>query len=175
VGLIQGSSTYNQPHASTNTRYIPEVALSSEIDRLLHSFLSVNTNQAYTVGIQAFNHFRQVKGLSHTWPSPNEHINAFIAQLSIHRYKQSTAKAYISAISFHCKLHWTADPTKHFVVQKLLQGMKMSSSASDARLPTTLDILKLMLSNLHMVCSSSSVQSRHISIPIRIVKLTPNT
>jgi integrase len=32
--------------------------------------------------------------------------------------------------------------------------MKRSSSASDARLPITLDILKSVLSNLHMVCSS---------------------
>ncbi|XP_055997642.1 uncharacterized protein LOC125646786 isoform X2 [Ostrea edulis] len=156
VGLVQEPGTYSRPQPSANPSFVPEAALSSEISRLLHSSLSANTNQAYMVGIQAFNHFRSIQGLPNTWPPPDAHINTFIAHLSIHGYKQSTAKAYISAISFYCKLHWNADPTKHFIVQKLLQGMKRTNSISDARLPITLGILELIINKLQVVCSSTN-------------------
>jgi hypothetical protein len=117
--------------------------------------LSVNTSQAYAVGIQAFNHFRSLQGLPTTWPPPDNHLVQFIAHLSIQGYKQSTAKAYISAISFYCKLHWNSDPTKHFIVQKLLQGLRRANLTSDARLPITLDILKLVIAQLPIVCNTT--------------------
>lgn len=104
--------------------------------------MSVNTSEAYRVGIQAFEQFRIGQGLSLVWPPPDTHLNMFIAHLSIKHYKHSTAKSYIAAISFKCKSHTLYDPTKNFVTQKLLQGMRRSTNTADTRLPITLDIYK---------------------------------
>ena len=155
MGRVQGPGTYSRHRPSDNPRFIPKATIAGEIDRLLHASLSVNTSQAYAVGIQAFNHFRSLQGLSTTWPPPDNHLVQFIAHLSIQGYKQSTAKAYISTISFYCKLHWNSDPTKHFIVQKLLQGLRRANLTSDARLPITLDILKLVIAQLPIVCNTT--------------------
>lgn len=117
--------------------------------------MSVNTSEAYRVGIQAFEQFRIGQGLSLVWPPPDTHLNMFIAHLSIKHYKHSTAKSYIAAISFKCKSHTLYDPTKNFVTQKLLQGMRRSTNTADTRLPITLDILQTIIPNLQFVCSSN--------------------
>lgn len=67
-------------------------------------------------------------------------------------FKHSTAKSYISAISYYCKLYHNSDPTKTFIVHKLLQGMKRSNPSTDSRLPITLDILNILLPKLQIIC-----------------------
>ncbi|XP_056017056.1 uncharacterized protein LOC125674485 [Ostrea edulis] len=45
VGLVQEPGTYSRPQPSANPSFVPEVALSSEISRLLHSSLYSKTDQ----------------------------------------------------------------------------------------------------------------------------------
>uniref|UniRef100_A0A8W8J6G5 SGNH hydrolase-type esterase domain-containing protein n=1 Tax=Magallana gigas TaxID=29159 RepID=A0A8W8J6G5_MAGGI len=86
------------------------------MNRLLMSSLASNTTKAYTVGLQAFDQFRLNQQLSILWPPPSNHILMFIAHLSIQGCKQTTARAYTSAIAFKCKVLGNGDPTKHFLV-----------------------------------------------------------
>lgn len=58
-----------------------------------------------------------------------------------------------AAISFQCKLYCHVDPTKHFMVHKLLQAMKRSNKHTDTRLPITIDILNSIIPKLQTVCS----------------------
>ena len=79
----------------------------------------------------------------------------FIAHLSIHGYKPSTARSYTSAIAFQCKVLGCSDPTKHFLLGKLLEGMSKTSQTTALRLPITLEILNKIIPRLHLVCRDS--------------------
>lgn len=48
----------------------------------------------------------------------------------------------------------SVDPTKAFIVQKMLEGIKRSNPGHDQRLPITPVLLKLILSKLPSVCTS---------------------
>lgn len=72
----------------------------------------------------------------------------FIAHLSIQGCKQTTARAYTSAIAFKCKVLGNGDPTKHFLVGKVLEGMKRQNNNRDVRMPITLEILNQILHKL---------------------------
>ena len=126
----------------------------SEVDCLLAASGSVNTHNTYRAGIQAFEDFRKSQGLTLSWTPTDAHLNMFIAHLSLKGFKHSTAKSYISAISYYCKLYHNSDPTKTFIVHKLLQGMKISNPSTDSRLPITLDILNILLPKLQIICRS---------------------
>ena len=51
-------------------------------------------------------------------------------------------------------MYHNSDPTKTFIVHKLLQGMKRSNPSTDSRLPITLDILNILLPKLQIICKS---------------------
>ena len=113
-----------------------------------------NTQQSYRTGLSAFQTFRTNQHLPLVWPPEVEHIVQFIAHLSIHGYKPATAKTYVRAIGFHCKLYSEIDPTNRFIVSKLLEGMKRLRHKSDTRLPITLSMLNQILHKLGTVCTN---------------------
>ena len=82
------------------------------------------------------------------------HLIKFIAHLSLKGFKHLTDKSYIFAISYFCKLYHNSDPTKTFIVHKLLQGMKRSNPSTDTRPPITLDILNILLPKLQIICKN---------------------
>lgn len=125
------------------------------MNRLLMSSLASNTTKAYAVGLQAFDQFRLNQQLSILWPPPSNHILMFIAHLSIQGCKQTTARAYTSAIAFKCKVLGNGDPTKHFLVGKVLEGMKRQNNNRDVRMPITLEILNQILHKLPVVCQDT--------------------
>lgn len=96
-----------RPTASAHSGTIPDLALSDEIERLFNASMSVNTSQAYKMGIQAFDQFCTVHGLTTAWPPLDTHLYMFIAHLSIKGYKHSTAKSYIAAIIVNSKGYMT--------------------------------------------------------------------
>nr|XP_034318613.1 uncharacterized protein LOC117686875 [Crassostrea gigas] len=155
VGQIQGTGSSSRPATPTHTNILPQRALEDEMNRLLMSSLASNTTKAYAVGLQAFDQFRLNQQLSILWPPPSNHILMFIAHLSIQGCKQTTARAYTSAIAFKCKVLGNGDPTKHFLVGKVLEGMKRQNNNRDVRMPITLEILNQILHKLPVVCQDT--------------------
>jgi hypothetical protein len=47
----------------------------------------------------------------------------------------NTAKSYISAVGFKCKITGCSDVTQNFIVHKVLEGMKRLKNRADTRLP----------------------------------------
>lgn len=80
-------------------------------------------------------------------------IKFIVSYLSLKGYIHSNLSAYLAAISFQCKLYCHVDPTKHFMVHKLLQDMKRSNKNTATRLPITIDILNSVIPKLQLVCS----------------------
>ena len=76
----------------------------------------------------------------------------FIAFLSLSHFSHRTAELYVAAISFQCKIQGMIDPTKHFIVNKTLGGLKRTAKCKKVRLPITIDILQGILTKLSAVC-----------------------
>ena len=82
----------------------------------------------------------------------------FIASLSARGFAFNTAKLYISAISFQCKISVSTDTTKHYLVGKLLEGFRRSSQHKKVRLPITISILVTIVNALQHVTSNTYEQ-----------------
>lgn len=79
----------------------------------------------------------------------------YLLHLSTSGLAYSTARSYLSAISYNCKLQGIGDPTSQFLVTKLLQGMKRLNHNSDTRLPITKDLLEKIILVLPTTCTNS--------------------
>lgn len=78
----------------------------------------------YESAVASFENFRLYYNLSNIWPVPLSDIVNFIAYLEKMNYKASTAKSYISGLSFKMKVMAIQDTTKSFVITKMLPGME---------------------------------------------------
>ena len=57
--------------------------------------------------------------------------------MSLKDLSLNTAKSYISAVGFKCKISGCSDVTQNFIVHKVLEGMKRLKNRADTRLPIT--------------------------------------
>lgn len=121
---------------------------------MFNASVAVNTRQTHTAGINSFETFRLSHNLPSLWPPLDTHITRFIAYLSLSGYKYSTAQSYIAAISFYSKAIYNVDPTNHFIIRKLLQGMQRTTLHKDTRLPITLQLLNKIIPTLQTVCNT---------------------
>ncbi|KAK3099868.1 hypothetical protein FSP39_010904 [Pinctada imbricata] len=117
--------------------------------------MAENTLATHNTGLTAFSNFRRNKGFDALWPPPVNHVIDFIASLSLRNYSFATARSYVAAISYYCKLHVQTDPTNKFVVSKLLEGMRRLNKTRDKRLPITATLPHDLMSNLTTVCYSA--------------------
>jgi hypothetical protein len=85
--------------------------------------LIIDGMNSYENGMSAFNKFRKNYNLDVIWPPPVNHISSFIAFLAYDSYTPSTAKIYVSALSFSLKCKGLQDTTQHFIVKQMLKGM----------------------------------------------------
>lgn len=129
--------------------------LDAEIQRLLQASLAEGTHLVYQRGIKNFENFRGRCGFPKTWPAPCNQVVSFIAALSLERKAPSTIKSYVAGIAFQHKINGWYDPTKPFVVQKLLEGCKRSDGKEDSRAPITINMLPNIMQVLDKVCSST--------------------
>lgn len=116
--------------------------------------MSVNTKTTYNVGLKKFKSFRQEYGLLDNWPPELEHVVQFISYLSLQGLSYSTARSYVSAVSFQCKIYNKPDITNNFLVAKVLKGLRKNKK-SDSRLPISPGLLKSILHKLVVGCSDS--------------------
>ena len=82
-------------------------------------------------------------------------LTLFVSYLHACQLAPTTVTSYLSAISYVHKLQGLPDPTKTFVIQKLLTAVNRSRSV-DIRLPITRSILHQMLGCLQHTNSSAS-------------------
>ena len=75
-------------------------------------------------------------------------IVGFIAHLHKLGYSGSTITTHVSAISYYHKMLGTNDPTKQFIVTKLLSGASKLQTGSMIRLPITISILKRLVNTV---------------------------
>jgi hypothetical protein len=78
----------------------------------------------------------------------------FIAFLAYNSYTPSTAKTYVSALSFSLKCKGFQDTTQHFIVKQMLKGMSKLYGTSGMRLPITIQMIKQCPTALMHVCAS---------------------
>lgn len=78
----------------------------------------------------------------------------FISWLSLKERAFSTARLYVNAIGFRCKVSNVCDVSRHYIIDKLLEGLKRSARVRESRLPITQNILQHILSVLPVVCSN---------------------
>lgn len=75
----------------------------------------------------------------------------FGAHLHQQNLAASSILSYLSALAFMHKMHGLADPTRHFVVAKMMAGAKRLSSTHDIRLPITKPVLHTLISAVSKV------------------------
>ena len=129
-------------------------ALGKEALRLLQAATASSTKTVYQRGVDVFHDFRAKLGLRCDWPASVGEIVSFISHESLEGRAASTIQAYIAGLSYYHKLGGWPDPTKAFIVCKLLEGCKRLNSREDLRLPITFAILADIFPVIIKVCKS---------------------
>ena len=120
----------------------------------MHSAISPGSRKTYE---QAWNHFLDFSirycGTSFPQlPLSASDIAPFVAYLSAMKLAPSTISTYIFALSYVHKIGSFSDPTKSFVVQKIMTAQSRLCSKPDIRLSITRPILhKLVLALSHTI------------------------
>ena len=82
-------------------------------------------------------------------------IALFISYMSALKFAHSTICSYVSAISYVHKLRGLADPTKSFLISKLLTAHRRANPLLNVRLPITRPVLHRLVRSLEFTNSSS--------------------
>lgn len=128
--------------------------LSAEVERLLNNSMAPQSWRTYDNAEKSFCNFRFQYNLPNIWPVPHYDLINFIAHLSVSGQSPSTVSTYVSAISYLHKIRGMSDPTKLFIIGKMIEGLKRKKSKTDARSPITLNLLHQLIPALSSVCSS---------------------
>ena len=90
-------------------------------------------------------------------------IPLFISYLSFRKLAFSTITSYLAAISYVHKLRGFPDPTKSFLIQKLLSALSRKRSV-DVRLPVTRPLLHELIRSLRFTNSSAFQRSLYATM-----------
>jgi len=80
-----------------------------------------------------------------------------LVQFVLSKFKNcsySTINSYLSGISFLLKINNLHDPTRAFIIQKMLCGLRRLRPTKDTRMPIIMTVLKQIQSALSSVASS---------------------
>ena len=154
-GGIQALSVPCGRQANTGAASSLAGELVEHLKLLLQSAISPSSRRTYQRAWTVYAKFAEQFSLSDTLSLPLSvnSVALFIAHLSAKRLARATISTYISAISYVHKLKGYADPTKVFLILKLLAAIK-SRSRPDIRLPITLPVLRLLVEALKQTSSS---------------------
>lgn len=83
-----------------------------QVDALLSVAITKNTSDTYQRGLESFSLSRNKFSMPLLWPPPVHQLVNYIAYLSSISF--STAKCYLSGISYQLQLHGHVDYTKSF-------------------------------------------------------------
>ena len=122
---------------------------------LLNRSLANNTKHAYKAAFNAYRVFH----ISIYNQEPTRHISSkkfaqFIAFSHSKGMKYSTICSRISALKYINNLYGNRDTSNHFLVQRILQGCKLSANNTDKRKPITKSLLKRIIRSLSSIFDS---------------------
>ena len=119
------------------------------ITELINSSLTNSTKFMYQRHLQAYTDFiNKYFPQSPVLPIYLPHIVQFIGYLYADKKSHSTIRTIISALTII---------SNHFIISKLLVGVKKSKSVMDLRLPVTPDILQSIVKAEHSLYDFSTV------------------
>jgi len=144
-----GSRSSANQHA-TSSRGI----LRAEIQRLAEQSVAPKTLRSYHQAQSSFATFRNALGYSQDVCANSTQVAEFIAWLSLQNKSPATIAAYVSGISFWHKIQSQPDPTKTFLITKLISGLRRGNPTHDSRLPITGRILQKLIDILPTVTKS---------------------
>ena len=123
---------------------------------LLSSAFATGSRNSYRTAwlIYAEFHGRFFGTTTPTLPLPYTKVALFISYLSAKQVAVSTITSYLSTLSYVHKLMGRPDPTKSFLIQKLLTALSRQRAA-DVRLPITRPVLHELLRSLRQTNSSA--------------------
>jgi len=114
--------------------------LVDNLKQLLGCALKKGSRKTYQRAWQVFFEFAQEYAPGQSVPLSVSDVALFVSYLSAKQLAPTTISTYLSALSYVHKLQDYPDPTKAFLIQKLLQSGK-STASLDVRLPITLPVL----------------------------------
>ena len=149
-----GAGPRCMPGTKPDTSKISVSDIQSESERLLIVAFAENTTDAYNNDFSCFESFRNIYCLPLLWPPTTEQLVMFVSCLSLKGLSHSTARLYVNAVGFQCKMRDVLDVSRNYIIEKALEGFKRSAGVRKSRLPITKDILQHILSVLPLVCAN---------------------
>ena len=121
--------------------------------RLIRESLAPATQSLYCRVWSRFVTFcTQCLGKKATLPISVSVILLFIAHLHKEKLSAASITSYMSGLAYVHKIQGLVDPTRHFVIAKVLAGARRVSSSHDVRLPITMPVLKALVHAVPSVC-----------------------
>ena len=153
---VQGNITRRGQIPNSRTREPNAEELVSNLSGLLSAALTDGSRRLYQRAWAVFRQFyAQFYGSAQlTLPLLPTCTPLFISYLSFRKLSFSTITSYLSAISYVHKLRGFPDPTKSFLIQKLLTALSRQRSA-DVCLPVTRPVLHELIRSLSFTNSSA--------------------
>ena len=108
---------------------------------LLQAALADNSLRLYQRAWRSLGEMGESLAVVITLPVPMQVVALFVAYLFNRGLSPKTISTYLSAISYVHKLQGQIDPTKGFLIQKLMSGAYRLAPSFDVRLPITEPLL----------------------------------
>jgi hypothetical protein len=143
------------PRTKPDTSKILVYDIQSESERVLSVAFADNTKSAYAYGFSCFESTRNIYCLPVIWPPTTEQLVMSVSWLSLKGLSHSTARLYVKAVGFQCKMRDVLDVSRNYIIEKALEGIKRSAGVRMSRLPITKYILRHILSVLPLVCANA--------------------
>ena len=124
--------------------------LESTSKKLLLNALAPSTRQAYTRALNTYEQFCRMYNFNADLPITIYKLSLFITFQYEKGLPASSILSCMSAISyFHKLISAKVDPTKSFVINQLMTGIKKDRPSLDLRKPMSLNIIHLLIDNIH--------------------------
>ena len=153
---VQGTFTPSRRIANNSARDSFAEELVANLESLLSSVLASGSGQSYRRAWTLFREFHEkfYKTKAFHLPLTTASLALFISFLDGRNLSPSTILSYLSAIGYVHKMKGLHDPTKAFLIQKLLTSLSRQKSC-DVRLPISKPILHDLVSSLQHTNSSA--------------------
>ncbi|XP_062570270.1 uncharacterized protein LOC134232331 [Saccostrea cucullata] len=145
--------------AVSNSRGIDAKQLLDNIAKLASAALAPSTKLTYKRAWTTFDTFSGSFKIPNSVPFSVTTVALFVSYLFQEAFSPRTISTYLSAIAYAHKMLNFEDPTRAFVIQKLVAGAYRLGNTFDIRLPITTNILNRLLDVIPDVINDKYTQS----------------